>query len=296
MPKSISKIPKELSPDRKLHSIIEDRTSGATEIEKKVIRLFEEITKKHQKRSNLYFRRSITGLKKRFSAMANISNLLNFVEELLEEKDLDHLCRSITAYRKNIEQNRESTVTEASRKIKSYGSIFTLSGSSLILKAIMEAVKLGWKGDIKIVESRPKNEGARFAKKTARAGIKTVLGIDAAMPDMIEASGAVFLGADAVTQTYFVNKIGSKIALEYAAKFGKPVYVVADRSKLISDKIYQFTPDKNPESEIVSRRIKNLEIVNNYFEKIAPYGKIRFICGNRIIFAPKIKNLLKRRS
>ena len=296
MPRSISKIPRESSPDKKLHSIIEDRTSGATVIEGEIFRLFEEIIRIHRRNSARYLRVAIIKIKKRFSAMANILNLVIFTEKILEKKDVEYLSESINGYKKNIEHDRGLTVTKAARKIKSYGSIFTLSGSSLILKAIMEAGSLGWRGDVRIVESRPKNEGTGLAIKTARAGILTVLGVDAITPRMIKNSGAVFLGADAVTQTYFVNKIGSDIAVEFADIFHKPVYIVADRSKFISNKIYKFTPDKNPENEIARRRFKNLEIINNYFEKIRPRGKVHFICGDRIISAGNIKNLLKRRS
>ncbi|UCC78343.1 MAG: hypothetical protein JSW64_08625 [Candidatus Zixiibacteriota bacterium] len=296
MPRSISKTQKELSPDKKLNSIIENRTSGAAEIEIRIIRLFVEIINSGQRDSPRYLRKAINKIKKRFSAMANILNLADFTVKLLRKKDLEYLSESLNGYRRNIEHNRRQTIIRAAYKIKSYGSIFTLSGSSLIIKAILEGKNLGWRGEVRIVESRPKNEGVGLAKKTAGSGIRTVLGVDAAMPDMIKNSGAVFLGADAVTQTYFVNKIGSDIAVEYAAKFRKPVYVVADGSKFIPNNIYKFIPDNNPDSEIIPRRMKNLEIMNNYFEKVIPRGKVHFIRADRIISAGDIKNLLKRRT
>ncbi|UCE66639.1 MAG: hypothetical protein JSU85_01080 [Candidatus Zixiibacteriota bacterium] len=296
MPRSISKTPKELSLDKRLHSIIEDRTSGAAVIEGGILGLFEKIIRIHKKHSPRHLRRAIVKIKKRFSAMANIMNLVIFTEKILEKKDVEYLSEAIKGYKENIEHERGLTVTRAARKIKSYDLIFTLSGSSLILKAIIEAGNLGWRGGVKIAESRPKNEGTILASDLARLGIPVTLGVDANMPDLIKNSNAIFLGADAVTQTYFVNKTGSGIALEFGSKYSKPVFIIADRSKFISNRTYRFIPDSNPPNEIISRKTRNLEILNNYFEKIAPRKKFRYICGNEIINPDEVKNLLKRGS
>ena len=208
MPKSISKTAKESSLDKKLQTLIGDRTSGAAVIESNSITLFEEFIEIYREKSARQLQKAIKRIKDRFSAMANMSNLAFFVEGKLHSDDLENLMDSIRQYKIEIEENRRETVFRAARRVKAYGSIFTLSGSSMILEAILEAANSGWKGKLRIIESRPGNEGTEFATKTARAGIKTVLGADMKLPEFIENSGAVFLGADAVTETYFVNKIG----------------------------------------------------------------------------------------
>jgi translation initiation factor 2B subunit (eIF-2B alpha/beta/delta family) len=292
LPKSISKTAKESSFEKRLRSIVGDRTSGAAEIEEKTLRLFEDIIKGGHKNSR-NLRHAVKRIEKRFSSMANILNLTIAINRLFEYEEFGRISGSLEKYTQDIEQNRNKTVARAARRMKSYGSVFTLSGSSMVLRAVLKAGNLGWKGDIRLVESRPKNEGVEFAKTTAKAGFKTVLGVDVQMPDMIRDSGAVFLGADAVTEYYFINKIGSDIAVEYADKYGKTVCIVADRSKFITNKIYKFIPDQNPESEIISKKIKNLEIINNYFEKIIPRGKVHFISGDRVIPATEIKKTIE---
>jgi len=280
--------------DKKLNFIIDDRTSGASVIESHLYELFEQAIKFYQDRSRKYFTISIPRIKKRFSMMANILNLTAVVEKFTDKYDPETVLKLLIAYKDDIENNRKLTVASVATKICRYSSIFTLSNSSAVFRAILTAKGRGWNGEVRIAESRPKNEGVLLASKLAKAGIRTILGVDATVPDMVKNSGAIFLGADAVTQTYFVNKIGSDIAMEYGMKYRKPVFVGADRGKFISNRIYRFVPDDNPSNEITSRKMRNLAILNNYFEKITPRGKVRYICGDGIISASEVKNLLKR--
>ena len=139
------------------------------------------------------------------------------------------------------------------------------------------------------------NEGLIPARKFVKAGLKVTLAVDAAIPQLIKSSGVVFIGADAVTETFLVNKIGSRIALDYAEKYNRLTFVAADRSKFISNRKYKFIPDVNPPDEILKFRSENLTVINSYFEQVRPYGKIKFICGKSTVAPEKVKNLLKRR-
>jgi translation initiation factor 2B subunit (eIF-2B alpha/beta/delta family) len=283
-------------PDKDLKSIIDDRTSGAAEIEDKIYIYLMGALRIYGDLSDKRIRKAITQIKKRFFSMANILNLLDRLEKSYGEKGLENARENLAYYKKAIENNRLLTIATAAKKIIKYDSVFTLSNSSIVYKAIFNAKEGGWKGKVNIAESRPLNEGAILASDLARKAIPVTLGVDANIPDMIKNSNAVFLGADAVTQTYFVNKIGSVIALEFGSKYRKPIFVLADRGKFISNKIYRFVPDNNPPNEIMSRKMRNIEILNNYFEKIAPCGNFRYICGDEIIIPADVKNLLKRRS
>ena len=216
--KHISKTAKELSIDKKLDSLLEDRVSGAADIEKRALNLLLEIISVYRNNSHKYLYKVTIKIKKRFSTMANLLNLAVFMENEIENDDFRIIRRSVLQYKREIEDSRNATIMKTAQSIKSYRSIFTLSGSSLIQKAILDGKNRGWKGEVRIIESRPKNEGTLFAKKSARAGIKTFIGIDLQMPEFIKSSGAVFMGADAVTETYFVNKLGSMAAVKYAAE------------------------------------------------------------------------------
>lgn len=281
--------------DKILKSIINDRTSGAAEIESKVHVYLMNSLRNHRNKSIHEITDAISRIRKRFSSMANILNLLEKLERSLANIGFENARESLALYKKIIEHDRNLTIETAARQICRYKSIFTLSNSSIISRSIFGAIERGWHGEIRIAESRPKKEGTVLAMKCAKDGVKAILGVDTLIPEFVEKSGAVFLGADAVTPGFFVNKIGSEIAVEYADKFKKPVYVAFDRSKMISGIIYKYVPDKNPENEITSRKSGKLEILNPYFEKIIPRGRFNYICGDSIIDPAEIKKMLNRR-
>ncbi len=295
MPRSISKTPKRSSVQSKLKVILSNRTGGATEIEKLVIDLFLSIYASPVKTPRRNIRAILQQLRERFSLMANIHALLNYVEYFSEYRDSNRAVKSLKDYRRQISGEREKTVLTAAAKIAHCKSIFTLSNSGIIRKSVLAASKAGWKGEVLIVESRPKKEGAILASILAKAGIPVTLAIDSVMPDLIYRSGAVFLGADAVTQTYFVNKIGSKIAVDYSYEYNKAVFIIVDKSKIISNREYHFSPDQNPTSEITASRKKRLRVENSYFERISPLGRFNYICGHRLIPPSDVKNVLNRK-
>lgn len=293
MPRFISKTRRELSPDDKLEAIINDRTSGAAIIERNIYAWLILLFSQSKSPSSRSIKNSIFNLRDRFGNMANVLGLLRYFENLLSNSAQDQMLMSLRDYQRRINQNRKLTVETAAKKITKYGSIFTLSNSSIITDAVLLARKQGWKGTVNLTESRPKCEAAIPAKKFAKAGLKINYGADSMMPELIKQSGAIFLGADAVTQSYFINKIGTQIALDYGEKFGKPLFVATDKSKFISNKIFRFTQDANQANEILKYKHKNLTVMNRYFEKVSPCGRMKFICGGEILDPSEVKNLLK---
>ena len=113
------------------------------------------------------------------------------------------------------------------------------------------------------------------------------------MATFIESSGIVILGADCVTESYFVNKIGSSIALDLAGKLGRPAYIIVGKSKIISDKMYKFIADGNPDAEIAAYRNRKINIVNQYFEAVKPTGDFRYIYGDKLLRPNQIARLLR---
>lgn len=295
MPKFISKTRRGLSPDEKLEAILNDRTSGATIIERNIYAWLILLLSQSKTQSSRSIKKSVFNLRNRFGNMANVLGLLSYFENLLANSTQDQMLMSLKNYRHRIDHNRELTITTTAKKIKRYGSIFALSNSSIITGAVLLARKQGWKGTVNLTESRPKCEAAIPARKFAKAGLKVNYGVDSMMPKLIRQSGAIFLGADAVTQSYFINKIGTQVALDYGEKLRKPLFVAADKSKFISNRNFKFTPETNPTDEILQYKHKNLLIINHYFEKVVPYGRMKFICGEDIMNPADVKNLLKLR-
>lgn len=281
-PKSISKTHSELSLKRELNNILEIRTEGASAIERAALILARKILDSNRLRLSSKVKLlcdSFDKIHRRFSLMANILNLCNLIDA--EINDMGKLPTLLDEYQINVSNHRMKTIAKAAEEISGYNAIFTLSNSSMVREAILLAAKSGWDGKVYIVESRPQNEGILLAKKLAKAEIKVMVGVDLLMEQFIGYSDAVVLGADCVTESYFVNKIGSGIAVGVARQLRKPVYVLADKSKMISQKKFKFIADSNPSDEVSPARSKNIGIVNQYFEIIEPIGNLIYIYGDK---------------
>ncbi len=296
MPRFTSKIPGESSIEPNLKVILENRVDGASSIADAVFELFNSIIENPGGRRMGQMNRVSRLIRGRFSQMANVARLLDFVEKSIITGVPDDFIIALAEFRKGIDENRKSTIMMTANTLSRYRTIFTLSNSTIIRKAMISARKTGWSGAVKIIESRPGNEGIILADMLAKAGISTTLAIDTALPELIRGSGAVLLGADAVTQTYFVNKIGSQMAIDYTRRYNKPVFVAADISKFISNGKYRFVPDENPAIEITRIKRGGLKIVNSYFEKVKPAGRFRYICGQEVFSPAGVKNILKHQS
>ena len=293
MPRSTSKTPKESSVEPDLKAILENRVDGASSIADAVLGLFNSIIENSGGRQIAQMKRAIRLIRRRFSQMANVVMMLDFIERSMIADSSDDFILALAEFRKGIDENRKSTVMTTADTLSGYKLIFTLSNSAIIRKAAISARKIGWSGAVKIIESRPGNEGTILAETLAKVGISTMLAVDTVLPEFIKGSDAVFLGADAVTQTYFVNKIGSQMAIDYARRYDKPVFVAADIGKFISNRKYRFAPDDNPTTEITGIKRKRLEIVNSYFEKVKPAGRFHYICGREAFSPAGVKNILK---
>jgi translation initiation factor 2B subunit (eIF-2B alpha/beta/delta family) len=290
--KSISRTRFESSIRLKLELILYNRTEGATAIEEATFDLINFILESRYSDSAL-IQNSIEKIESRFPLMSNIITLHSFIKNQVNRISIEGLSKKLERYKKQLEKSRLDTTISAAQLIKSYNSIFTLSNSSAVRNAILKATNSGWKGMVYIIESRPKNEGTILAASLARHGIMTQLSVDAFMPEMIRQSDAIFLGCDCVTESYIVNKIGSNIAAEYAAKNKKPVFILADNAKIVSGRKYRFVGDNNPARELTNFKHKNLTIVDPYFEKIRFSGPITVICGKQILRNKDIKYFLK---
>jgi len=266
----------------KLDQILQNRTEGAAAIEVATISLI----RKHLNAPRPSVRQLLSDLKRirsRFAQMANIIKLCDFIVCNLATNQIGEFENKLNKYQSSNERNRRETVLKASKTIMRYASIFTFSNSTTVRDAVFLAAKSGWRGRVLVTEGRPKKEGTLLAKKLAAAGIDVTLSVDAFMPHLIKTSDVIFIGADCITERYFVNKIGSGMVVESAAKHKKPVFVVADSSKVVSHRVYRFIPDENPSHEITSIKANSMKVLNRYFETVIPLGKFSYICGRRLV-------------
>jgi len=115
-------------------------------------------------------------------------------------------------------------------------TVATISHSKTVLQMLSSAAALARNFHVIIGISEPGCEGRLMAKALAKSDIEVTLVPDAALGYAVERSDIVFVGADAVTADYFINKIGTLNMALAARHFNIPFYVLARLEKFTSSR------------------------------------------------------------
>ncbi len=142
----------------------------------------------------------------------------------------------------------------------------TLSSSSTVRTTLEQAAGSS-SLSVVCLEGRPGCEGQRLAGALATRGVQVIYAVDAAADSLVAGVDVVLLGTDAVGDRGFVNKIGSRAVISAATRARVPVYVLADRTKLLPPGFPQPTEDDRPGDE-VWRAPSGVRVWNRYFEAV----------------------------
>lgn len=143
--------------------------------------------------------------------------------------------------------------------------ILTLTSSELVKRTFLALKQKKVKAIV--LESRPLQEGERMALDLARHGIPTTLIIDAAFPTLENEVDALLIGADRIGKT-LVNKVGTRLLLEWAKSRKKPVFIVCQTSKFVPSSWCLQPLPKAPSGEVSRQRHPKLDVRNFYFEEV----------------------------
>jgi len=86
--------------------------------------------------------------------------------------------------------------------------------------------------------SLPLGEGKKFSEDLKKNNINSRLIEDAELSHFLPDSDFLLLGTDAITESFFVNKVGTLQAVLLAQYFNKPVYVLSSPLKKIKKDNY----------------------------------------------------------
>jgi translation initiation factor 2B subunit (eIF-2B alpha/beta/delta family) len=247
--------------DKKLNKIVNDKTSGSTDLLLKLSRLLKEhLDNKDQLKLLL----SEAG--ESFKSFGIIENYIKEVKKALSSRDFNTIEKAVISPLEN--ENIYSLIFRAAfLDLKNIQKVFTFSNSKTVLEIIKLLHRENIKLEVSVTESRPKNEGRILASKLLKENIKVKFSADAAMAALIENCDAVFFGADKILKDGgVVNKTGSLNAAIAAEYYNKPVYVFAGSVKVSES----FSKDYRDPYEVWRKTDKNLELYNDYFEIIPP--------------------------
>lgn len=156
----------------------------------------------------------------------------------------------------------------AARLLPAGAVVVTYSRSSSVLETLRRAAEGGRRYVVRVSEARPKAEGRSAAREALELGHRVEFYTDAGLLSAVADASAVLVGADAIGQTRFRNKVGTQALALAAREAGVPSYLVADPLKLLPEKFW--VPEvPRPAREVWSVRRTGLEVKNLYFEEIA---------------------------
>lgn len=234
--------------------------------------------------------------------MASIFNLANsilyHVEELLPTLSVEELCEFTKEKADQFHHNSLNSMQKIAKNgeilIKEDSKVLTFSSSGSILSILKKAKDEGKKFEVIACESRPRFEGRILAKFLGNAGIPVRLITDAAMGVFAKEATLFLVGADSISESTFVNKVGTKYLCLLSNEHKIPLYVACERSKFISAG-WRLKPTVwGDPREVLDFELLNVKAENPYYEEI-PLSYCHEVITNEGFFSPKdIPNLIRK--
>lgn len=242
-----------------LSEICRDRTSGAAMLYRRTLELF---LRDRRYRSVDSMKRAITRLRDSFPEMAVFAYLDRQLAGTETGDAEAHLTRLLDeAYREP-----RAIAGHVRRIWRKPRRLVTISQSSVVRQVLAD--NRDRVDGVVLSEAAPRREGLDMARYAADLGLPVEMTTDAALPGCVRRSDYVLVGADCVTEKYFVNKTGTLPLFLAARAAGARTVVAFEHFKQVSSRLFAFTPQNHSGAEILPRRHKHITVHNRYFESI----------------------------
>jgi translation initiation factor 2B subunit (eIF-2B alpha/beta/delta family) len=252
---------KRSDPDSQIANILNDKTSGSTDL---LLNLNSLLIRNLKDEDATRF--IIAAAKKDLAHFRIISNYISRLKKLLLKNNPGEVKKYLYSIRKSA-ASVENIYNRARPYLKNKSVVLTISHS----RTVSEFIKL-WKKDLHglkviIAESRPKFEGRKIAEELLKHKIKCELITDASMGSFIKECDAVLSGADSVLKNgNVINKTGSLTAAVLCREYHKPFFVIAQKEKYSGSSLFR-QKEQSP-SEVWNKKHSSLKVRNLYFEEI----------------------------
>ena len=273
-----------------LKSLVYDNTSGAREIAQRSLLLLQKTAMSSANVTpaalldelaevSMRVLRSKPEMAPVFQALNRF--LLDAEAEEAQASDVDHIG--------SLKEALRQTAGHAQGLMKNGGVILTHSRSSSVLEALKLAKTRGQLFDVIVTESRPMLEGRTLARELAEDQIPVRFVVDALAATAVRGCDRVLVGADAVTQTDFINKAGTH-ALALAAKdAGVPINLLADTGKAwvkkLDPNLGLLQGRTRDPKEVWDHPPLGIEVLNLYFD-LTPLPLVESLACEHGIVSP----------
>ncbi|HEY8468145.1 MAG TPA: hypothetical protein VIL18_00815 [Longimicrobiales bacterium] len=263
-----------MNPDARVAALRADVHGGAAELAQDAVALFEAALADDSAADVESFRASLCQLAARTlaaqPAMAPLFALASVVLRAASGTASVHQAReearrALHRFRERLQHAARETAARAEGLVPAGGRLLTLSASSTVRAALLEAARRR-SFDVVCLEGRPHLEGRSLAAALAAAGVRVTVAVDAAVAAVIRGCDLVLTGADSIGDLGVVNKIGTRPAAQAARSAGIPIYALADTTKILPCGVPQPVDDDRPGAEVWPDAPPGVTIWNRYFE------------------------------
>jgi ribose 1,5-bisphosphate isomerase len=207
-------------------------------------------------------------------------NALNFVTQDIkafeqktpEDAMYDFAIRTTEAVAQ-LQGAEENIAKYGAEKIKDGMIIYTHCHSHSVVNILAKAWKDGKHFEVHNTETRPRFQGRKTAEDLAKLGIPVTHYVDSAARFALKKADLMLIGADAITtEGKVINKVGSELFAEAAARFSIPVYSCTMSWKFDPETIFGFEEpiEKRFASEVWDKPPRGVKIDNFAFEQVSP--------------------------
>lgn len=213
-------------------------------------------------------------------------------------KPVEFFLAKIDEYKNLITDSKNKMGEEGFRLIEEGGTYLTHCHSSTVVSMMIKARQNGKKFSVIATETRPLFQGRKTVSELISGGIEDVtLTIDDAAISLIlekrKRISAVFIGADLLDSTGFINKVGS-LGIAYAAKSSDiNVYAMSILLKYASRPINEETIEMRSRDEIWSEAPEQLKIYSPAFDFIPYNPAVKIVTENGVIEGSDIPDTAK---
>ncbi|NIA23400.1 MAG: hypothetical protein GWP03_04500 [Proteobacteria bacterium] len=183
------------------------------------------------------------------SEMASIQNIAQILIDLHDSPKLLHT--KLIEFKEKTDINyTDGMVFNFIQTLDSPVRIITISRSSTVKRALIQLSRNNLIKNLYIIRSYPGLEGVELHKELMELGINSTSVYLAEINKYIPEIDMAISGADAITDDYIVNKLGTRLLFEYAILNKKQTIVLGNplkhivRDILINDRIFEKVPIK----------------------------------------------------
>ena len=262
--------------DREIEQLRRDNRSGAEEVATRALELLIDAVGESEPGGGPSYSRWLVQISRQMvAAQPSMGVLYRMVNDMLwacqgatrGEQMREDALTFLQRYRARAVAAVEALAECACAYLAQYPVIMTYSRSSTVVHVLTAMAESEMTMRVLCSEGRPMLEGQTLASELGWAGLDVTLGTDMALFGWLPETRALLLGADSVSRSGLVNKIGSAELVRAAFERDIPRVVVCTSQKFLPNEyVFGQTMRAGDPEEIMPVSSANVTVRNTYFD------------------------------